>query len=167
LKVPLLNLPCPCRLFQKEDVNIAKADFMHQQLVDRYHTIASTIEAGFSTNVILLASALVRTTLDLIAHILQGVFTTRNFGPNRETLDQDEFKKLFNDEDWEAVKHNLTNLEHLTHIFPSPLHHRETLSDPGCKRTQSPTTHNAGRRSHWKKIGLLKQTTRNITANTS
>jgi hypothetical protein len=39
---------------------------------------------------------------------------TRNFGPNGEPLDQEDFRKLFNNEDWEAVGLLLINLEHLS-----------------------------------------------------
>jgi hypothetical protein len=66
-------------------------------------------------------TAWVRTTSDLIARILQGILTTRNSGPDREPPDHDEFKRLFKDEDWEAIKCNLINLDHLSKIFPSPL----------------------------------------------
>jgi hypothetical protein len=58
---------------------------------------------------------------DLIAHILQGVLMTRNFGLDGETLEQEDFRKLFNEEDWEVVKCNLINLEHLSQIFPPPI----------------------------------------------
>jgi hypothetical protein len=90
-------------------------------LVDRYHTIANAIEAGFGANAILSPSAWVRTTSDLIARILQGVLTTRSCGPDGEPLDHDDFKKLFNTEDWEAIERNLANVDHLSKVFPAPL----------------------------------------------
>jgi hypothetical protein len=114
LKAPLPNLPCPCHLFQKEDVNGARTKVSHQQLIDCYHTIAEFIEASFGTNAILSPSVWVRTLLDLITHILQGVLAMRNFGPNGEPLDQEDFRKLFNNEDWEGVSLLLINLEHLS-----------------------------------------------------
>jgi hypothetical protein len=126
LMAPLPKLPHPHHLFQSVDVNESRAECSHQQLVECYHTIASTIEAGFGTNTTLSPSAWVRTTSDLIACILQGILAMRNFGSDREPLDHDEFKRLFNDEDWEAIKCNLTNLDHLSKIFPSPLQ----VSDP-------------------------------------
>jgi hypothetical protein len=123
LKAPLPNLPCPHHLFQNmEDVKTSRAEFTHQQLVDHYHTVISTIKAGFGANLKLSPSAWVQTTSDLIARILQGVLTSRNFGSDREPLDQDEFKNLLNEEDWEAVQRNLINLQHLTQIFPPPIH---------------------------------------------
>ena len=120
LKAPLPNLPRPRRLFQNAE-DVKTSEFSHPQLVDRYHTVASAIEAGFGANAKLSPSAWVRTTSDLIARILQGVLATRNFGPDGESLDIDEFKKLLNEDDWEAVQQNLTNLQHLSQIFPPPL----------------------------------------------
>jgi hypothetical protein len=120
LKAPLPNLPHPCRLFQHTE-DMKTSEFSHPQLVDWYHTVASAIEAGFRANAKLSPSAWVRTTSNLIAHILQGILTTRNFRPDRESLDIDEFKKLLNEDNWEAVQQNLTNLQHLSQIFPPPL----------------------------------------------
>jgi hypothetical protein len=121
LNAPLPNLPQPCHLFQNEDLNKPRAGVSHQQLVDHYHTVAEAIETGFSANVILSPSAWVRTTSDIISHILQGVLTSRNLSPDGKPLDHDEFKGLLNEEDWEAVGCNLTNLNHLVQIFPPPL----------------------------------------------
>ena len=90
--------------------------------MDRYHNVAFAVEAGFGSNAVLSPSAWIRTTSDLLARILQGVRATRNFGPLGESLDQDDFKNLFNQEDWEAIQKNLTNLEHLSKIFPAPLY---------------------------------------------
>jgi hypothetical protein len=120
LKAPLPNLPHPRCLFQNAE-DVKTSEFSHPQLMDWYHTIASAIKAGFRANAKLLPSAWVRTTSDLIACILQGIPTTRNFGPDGESLDIDEFKKLLNKDDWEAVQQNLTNLQHLSQIFPPPL----------------------------------------------
>jgi hypothetical protein len=111
LKAPLLNLPHPRHLFQNmEDMKMSRSEFTHQQLVDHYHTIISAIEASFGANSKLSPLVWVWTTLDLIACILQGILTSRNIGPDREPLDQDEFKNLLNEDDWEAVQHNLINL---------------------------------------------------------
>ena len=126
LKAPLPNLPCPCCLFQKEDVNKLRAGVSHQQLIDCYHMVAEAIEAGFGANVALSLSTWVRTTSDIIAHIIQGVLASRNFGADGKPLKHDEFKGLLNQEDWEAVECNLTNLNHLSQIFPPPLHPGET-----------------------------------------
>jgi hypothetical protein len=53
--------------------------------------------------------------------MLQDILTMRNFGSDGEPLDHDEFKKLFNEDDWEAIECNLMNLDHLSKVFPSPL----------------------------------------------
>jgi hypothetical protein len=125
LNAPLPNLPQPRRLFQNKDVNKPRAGVSHQQLVDRYHTVAEAIETGFSANMILSPSAWVRTTSDIISRILQGVLASRNLGPDGKPLDHDEFKGLLNEEDWEVVRRNLINLNHLAQIFPPPLDSRE------------------------------------------
>ena len=67
LNAPLPNLPRPCRLFQNEDINKPRARVLHQQLVNRYHTVAKAIETGFGANAILSPSAWVRTMLDIIS----------------------------------------------------------------------------------------------------
>jgi hypothetical protein len=121
LMAPLPKLPRPHCLFQSVDVNKTRAECSHLQLVECYHTIASAIESGFGTNATLSPSAWVRTTSDLIACILQGILAMRNFSSDGEPLDHDEFKKLFNDKDWEVIECNLINLDHLSKIFPSPL----------------------------------------------
>jgi hypothetical protein len=125
LNAPLPNLPQPHHLFQNEDVNKPRAGVSHQQLVDHYHIVAKAIETSFSANAILSPSAWVRTMSDIISCILQGVLTSRNLGPDGKPLDHDEFKGLLNEEDWEVVRHNLTNLNHLAQIFPPPLDCRE------------------------------------------
>jgi hypothetical protein len=122
LKAPLPNLPHPRHLFQKEDINTVRAGVTHHQLIDCYHLVASSIKAGFGANVILSPSAWIRTMSDLITCMLQGVLMTRNCGPDGEPLDQNEFKNLLKEEDWEAVKQNVSNLKHLAQIFPPPLH---------------------------------------------
>jgi hypothetical protein len=121
LTAPLPKLPRPRRLFQYVDVNEAKAECSHLQLVERYHTIAGAIEAGFGANSILSPSAWVRATSDLISRMLQGILATRNFGPDGEPLDHDQFKSLFNEDDWDAIERNLVNLDHISKIFPPPL----------------------------------------------
>jgi hypothetical protein len=118
LKAPLPNLPHPHCLFQKEDINSARMKVSHQQLVDCYHTVAEFIETSFGTNAIFSPSAWIRTLLDLITHILQGVLATRNFSPDGEPLEHEDFRKLFNDKDWEAVGLLLVNLEHLSQSSP-------------------------------------------------
>ena len=125
LKAPLPNLPHLRCLFQKEDMNKPRAGVSHQQFVDRYHTVAEAIEAGFGANAALSPSTWVRTTSDLIAHILQGVLASRNIRANGKPLSHDKFKSLLNEEDWEVVGCNLTNLNHLAQIFPPPLHSGE------------------------------------------
>jgi hypothetical protein len=97
LTAPLPKLPHPCHLFQSVEVNETRAECSHLQLVEHYHTIASAIKAGFSANATLSPSAWVRTTSDLITHILQGILVMRNFGLDGELRDHEEFKRLFND----------------------------------------------------------------------
>jgi hypothetical protein len=99
LMAPLPNLPCPRCPFQSKEVNEAKMDCSHLQLIECYHTIANVIEAGFSANATLLPLAWIRVTSDLIACILQGVLTMRNFGPDGKPININDFKNLFDAKD--------------------------------------------------------------------
>jgi hypothetical protein len=120
LNAPIPNLPRPRRLFQKEDVNVTKAGVSYQQFVDCYHGLANTIEAGFGNNSIFSPSAWIRTMSDLISGMPQGTLAMRNFGPDGEPLDQDDFKNSRRGRLGGNQKKNLTNLEQQSSIFPSP-----------------------------------------------
>jgi hypothetical protein len=58
--------------------------------------------------------------LDLTAWILQGIQAMRAFGTAREPINLNDFKELFDQEDWIAIQHTISNLDHLTKIFLPP-----------------------------------------------
>jgi hypothetical protein len=73
--------------------------------------------------------------------MLQGILASCRSSPDGEHMDLEDFKKLFNDEDWKAMECNLINLDHLSKVFPPPLHNGDPpLICSHCLHRTNPDT---------------------------
>ena len=73
LSAPLPTLPRRRRIFQREDIDVNAAKALFDQFVERYHNVATALDAGFGPKTTLSPSTWVKSVADLTTRILYGV----------------------------------------------------------------------------------------------
>jgi hypothetical protein len=112
---PLLSLPrCRC-IFQRDDVNKAKAKISLAQFVECYHSITDAIDVGFGPKATLSPSAWLKSISDLTTRILNRVLSTRVNLLNSQS--PQATGPLFSPEDGNTVSQIQSNLDHLAKVF--------------------------------------------------
>jgi hypothetical protein len=101
LVAPLLTLPHCCQTFLQDEININSTKMSHNQFLECYHEIVSTIDLGFGPKTILSPLGWVKTIQDLTSHILHGIQVVRLSFPEGPSNPKD--RPNFKPEEWEAI----------------------------------------------------------------
>ena len=113
LSAPLPTLPRRRRIFQREDIDVNAAKASFDQFVERYHNVATALDAGFGPKTTLSPSAWVKSVADLTTRILYGVAATRTSFSGPALVKCSPFRP----EDQPSIIKIQENLDHLSKVF--------------------------------------------------